>query len=62
MSCNCTRFIDIWGRCLPVRNRKEWNRCKAKVDTVYWLMFNDYEIYNIIEETHIEDDRVIELV
>jgi hypothetical protein len=25
-------------------------------------MFNDYEIYNIIEETHIEDDRVIELV
>lgn len=58
MNCTCSRFIDIRGRCLPERNLKEWKKCKAKTDTTYWLMFNDYDIYKLIELYHINDKRV----
>ena len=58
MSCNCSRFIDIRGRCLPDRNRKEWNRCKSKVDTVYWLKSNERDIYDLIEEYGFDTDKV----
>jgi hypothetical protein len=44
------------------RNRKEWNSCKAKIDTTYWLIFNDYDIYKLIDEYSFEDDRVIDAV
>jgi hypothetical protein len=62
MICTCSRFIDIRGRCLPNRNIKEWKKCKAKVDTTYWLMFNDYDIYKLIEEYSIRDKKVIDAV
>ena len=62
MSCNCSRFIDIRGRCLHNINRKEWNRCKAKTDTAYWLISNERDIYiyiyNLIEEYGFDTDKV----
>jgi hypothetical protein len=58
MSCNCSRFIDIRGRCLPDRNRKEWNRCKSKVDTVYWLKSTERDIYDLIEEYRFNTDAL----
>ena len=62
MLCHCNTSVDIRGRCLPESNRKEWHRCKAKIDATYWLIFNDYDIYKLIEKYSFEDDRVIDAV
>ena len=58
MYCNCTTSIDIRGRCLPNRNRKEWRNCRVKIETTYWLIFNDYDIYKSIDKCGFESDIV----
>ena len=62
MLCHCNTSIDIRGRCLPNHNRKQWNSCKAKIVTTQWLIFNDYDIYKLIENYSFEDDRVKDAV
>ena len=49
---------DVRGRCLPSRNRKEWNRCKAKTDTAYWLISNERDIYDSIDKYGLNTDEV----
>jgi hypothetical protein len=62
MFCYCNDYIDIRARCLPERNRKMWHKCSSKIDTTYWLIMNDYNIYKLIDEYCIEDDRVIDAI
>ena len=39
-----------------------WHRCRSSIDTAYWLIMNDYDIYKLTDEYCIEDDRVIDTI
>jgi hypothetical protein len=48
MNCYCNPSFDI--RCCCEVNSNEWDNCPGKARTVYFMMFNDCETYNSIEQ------------
>ena len=58
----CHDSIDIRARCLPERNRKMWRKCSSKIDITHSLIMNDYDMYKLIDEYCIEDDRVTDAI
>lgn len=48
MNCNCKYWFDV--RCVCHPNKKTWKKCPVKAQTAYWLMFNDYDAYEHIEQ------------
>jgi hypothetical protein len=52
MNCKCNTRMDIRARCMP--KHETFTYCSARVDTVLWMIQNDYDAYREIENA---DDR-----
>lgn len=55
--CGCTDNMDIRARCEPNAPRKntikQFNKCGQKINTLYELIFNEYEIYNFLANRNV---------
>jgi hypothetical protein len=49
--CNCNSGMDIRGRCGFIRNGKAFRKCRARVNTAYFHLENDYETYKKLEKS-----------
>jgi hypothetical protein len=47
-TCNCKPDWDVRCVCHPMN--KTWKNCPVRVNTAYWLLSNEYEIYKMIEK------------
>ena len=41
-------YLDVRARCMP--DEKSFQNCIMRIETIYWLIMNDYDIYKIIEK------------
>jgi hypothetical protein len=47
--CHCNNNFDI-RVCCWIQHKKTYNNCPMKVNTTYWRIMNDYDLYNKIEK------------
>ena len=47
--CNCNSSFDIRARCSP---SKDFKKCGARIDTMFFMIENDYECYKALESVN----------
>ena len=62
--CNCQTYMDIRGRCDPILDPNTFTTCRARFDTAYFHISNDYAVYKRLEKckTRIEEHLIIKEV
>jgi molecular chaperone GrpE (heat shock protein) len=56
-SCKCNTHMDIRGRCGFINNGKGFRKCRARVNTGYFHLTNDYETYKKLEKSKTEKQK-----
>ena len=55
--CNCAENTDVRACCEPNNKNKnsikQFNKCRQKINTLYILVFNDYNIYKCLVRRNI---------
>lgn len=51
-ACECHTGMDIRGRCCPLKDPRRFARCRARVDTFYFCIKNDYDTYKLIQDCY----------
>ena len=60
--CNCNTHMDIRGRCDPKRDTEDFVNCRARVDTAYFHLMNEYDTYRAIESHDDMNDKCNEVI